>query len=288
MRAPSVLSAVLLACGPVLLPLPAHAAVPETPRVRAAAAHVFTTIVDYTCTSEGETQPQSIKVQVELTMPTAATPNTQATIGWRGTYTGGTGLKAPAAGLTTGSSLYASAGISGMSGLTSATGVGTLTAVEANQVIPLPTATVELKTTPSAAGTGLVKPGALNFGTTPQSAVIECDAINKDLLTTYDLVVGETGGTSPATDTDTGTDTGTDTDTGTGTGTTTDTGTDTGTDTDTEDAAGGEVDETPAGSAATGGGGEAGPDGRPLVVTGSLLVFTAVGGLLMRRRRIAR
>nr|PZN47551.1 MAG: hypothetical protein DIU60_02650 [Actinomycetota bacterium] len=49
------------------------------------------------------------------------------------------------------------------------------------------------------------------------------------------------------------------------------------------------VARTPAGGVATGGGGEAGPDGRMLVLAGSItLLGAAAGGLVLRRRRLAR
>ncbi|WP_214414945.1 hypothetical protein [Sphaerisporangium fuscum] len=47
-----------------------------------------------------------------------------------------------------------------------------------------------------------------------------------------------------------------------------------------------QVTKKPDGGAATGGGGDAGPDGRMFVMAGTILVFGAgVGGLMMRRRR---
>ncbi|MFI0417594.1 hypothetical protein [Spongiactinospora sp. 9N601] len=46
-----------------------------------------------------------------------------------------------------------------------------------------------------------------------------------------------------------------------------------------------QIDKTPKDGAATGGGGEMGPDGRMFVLVGSVLVLGAgVGGLFMRRR----
>ncbi|MEV5414274.1 hypothetical protein AB0K60_36240 [Thermopolyspora sp. NPDC052614] len=49
------------------------------------------------------------------------------------------------------------------------------------------------------------------------------------------------------------------------------------------------VEKTPNGGAATGGGGEAGPDGRMFVLTGTIMVLgAAAGGLALRRRRLAR
>lgn len=49
------------------------------------------------------------------------------------------------------------------------------------------------------------------------------------------------------------------------------------------------VERTPAGGAATGGGGDAGPDARLFVLTGTLMMLgAAAGGLALRRRRVAR
>lgn len=52
---------------------------------------------------------------------------------------------------------------------------------------------------------------------------------------------------------------------------------------------GSKVEKTPDGGAATGGGGDAGPDGRTFVLAGTIMVVgAAAGGLALRRRRLAR
>ncbi|MGW0588607.1 hypothetical protein [Streptosporangium sp. NPDC002607] len=260
MRVRSVLSVTVLAGGLVLFLQPAGAAVSE---VRQSSA-VITDVVEYQCTTTGATEKQNIKVKVEMTMPAAATTGEQMSIGWQGTYADGTGLKAPATGLTADTSLYAYASISGLTGLTSATGVGTPGTVDANQVIPLPTAPVSLSTTSSNAGTATVRPAALNFGTAANAPSIKCAVQNQAALTTYPLTVTAADQT----------------------GTETETETDTGTEPETEPEVGGNgrVQQTPSGPAATGGGGERGPDGRMFLLTGSLLILTATTGLLLRRR----
>ncbi|GAA4188278.1 hypothetical protein GCM10022252_23220 [Streptosporangium oxazolinicum] len=264
MRVRSVLSVAALAGGLVLLwqPLPSSAG-------QGSAA-----IVEYECTTDGVTEKQTIEINVEMTMPTGATAGQQFTIGWRGTYVG-TGLTAPTAGLPEGTKLYAYASISDLPGLTSATGVGTLDTIGAGQTILLPTAQITLATTSNNPGTAAVRPAAINFGTLPNNPLIECEALNKDTLTPYPLTVtGDGQATDPA-PTDTATqpvgETPQDEDTET---------------TETPQDANGEIAETPAGGADTGGGGETGPDGRALVLTGSLITFGAVTGLLIRRRGV--
>ncbi|MER6826920.1 hypothetical protein ABT352_13130 [Streptosporangium sp. NPDC000563] len=277
MRVRSVLSAAALVCGLPLLWQPAHASVPPAERgsvVAAGTAGTVSTVgmVEYECTTSGVTGKQTTSINVELTIPTDATTGRQFTIGWSGTYTG-TALTAPTAGLPADTKLYAYVSISGLSGLTSATGVGTLDATGAGQSILLPTTPVSLATTSNSPGTATVKPGAINFGTAPGQTSIECEPKNRDTLTTYPLTITAGGQGADPDPTDTTTqpsdETTSDDDAETG---------ETPQDTD------GEISETPAGGAETGGGGESGPDGRALVLTGSLVTFGAVSGLLWRRR----
>ena len=268
MRVRSVLSAAALAGGLILLWQPAHAFVPPPERSSVVTAET----VEYECTTSGVTERQTTAINVELTMPADAATGRQFTIGWSGTYTG-SGLTAPATGLPAGTKLYAYASISGLSGLTSATGVGTLDATGADQTIPLPTAPLSLATTSKNPGTATVKPGAINFGTAPDQTSIECDPKNKETLTTYPLTItagGEGTGPDPA-----------DTTTRPSDETTPDEDAET---SETSQDTDGGISETPAGGAETGGGGESGPDGRVLVLTGSLVTFGAVSGLLWRRR----
>lgn len=265
MRVRSVLPAATLAGGLVLLwhPLPSSAG---------QGSAVAADVVEYECTTDGVAEKQTIEINVEMTVPATAATGQQFTIGWRGTYVG-TGLAAPAAGLPEGTKLYAYASISDLPGLTSATGVGTLEAVGAGQTIPLPTAEIALATKSNNPGTAAVKPAAINFGTLPTNPLIECESLNKETLTTYPLTVTAGGQATDPDPTDTATEPVSpppaDEDTETA---------------ETPQDADGELDETPAGGAETGGGGESGPDGRALVLTGSLITLGAVSGLLWRRR----
>jgi hypothetical protein len=276
----SVFSVAVLAGSLVLLCQPAHAAIPEAWQ----GSTVATGIVEYECTTTGETAKQDIKVNVELTMPADARTGEQMTIGWRGTYADGTGLKAPAAGLAAGTKLYAYASISGLTALTSATGVGVLETAAPGQVIPLPTVMVELKTTARNAGTASVKPAAINFGTLPTTPSIQCDVQNAADLTTYTLTVAAAGTTSPTPTPAPSTTSPKPTHTVTVTETP-----ESANDTVTTAAKGNsKVTRTPVGAAGTGGGGGTGPDGRKFVLTGSLLILAAVTGLFLRRRRAFR
>ncbi|MFC4587022.1 hypothetical protein [Sphaerisporangium corydalis] len=280
MRIRSVLVAAALTGGLGLCCPPAQAAVPGHRH----GSRVVTDVVKYRCTGAG-IQSQDIEVKVELTVPTGAVTEQQMTIGWRGTYAG-TGLTAPGGGLSSDTKLYAYASISGITRLSSATGVGTPGAAGAGQVVPLPTTEVALKTTPLDAGTGTVRAAAMNFGLRPNAPSIECDVLNANDLTTYPLTVtqggqGRTGSPTPTT---------------TPTGTSPDPipvatsprPTHTVTEIVTRMPANpdGKVTRTPAGSAETGGGGTSGPDGRLLVLAGLLVTFVAATGLLLRRRAI--
>jgi hypothetical protein len=294
LRIRALFSVVALAGSLALFCQPAQAIASE---VRQDAV-VVTDIVEYQCTATGGTEKQAIKVKVELTMPTGAVTGTQMTIGWRGTYVDDTtALRVPAAGLADGIKLYAYASISGLTGLTSATGVGEPTTLSAGQTIPLPTAVVPLKTTPSNAGTATVKPAAINFGTRPDEKSIECEVQNADALTTDTLTVAAADGqptdsvpvTPSPQPTATVTATAGDQSTGSVPVTSSPQPTDTVTTTAAEDSAAngnGKVIKTPAGGAATGGGGESGPDGRVLMVTGFLLTLAATTGLLLHRRSL--
>ncbi|WP_204059482.1 hypothetical protein [Microbispora corallina] len=192
----------------------------------------------------------------------------------------------------TGADLYAYASISGLSRLTSATGVGTLGPVGAGQVIPLPPNGVSLRTTSANAGTASVKPAALNVGDGPTHRLIQCEVLNAAALTAYPLIVTAAGSSSsppvtpiPSPGSSSGSPRPTRTVTATVTASTADDG---GTGTRSSGRGRDAVVTTPAGAAETGGGGDAGPDGRALVVTGLLITLASVAGLLLRRRPYAR
>jgi len=262
---------------------------PATAQVRHSPGDGGTDVVQYTCETSGI--PQTAWVRVELTMPTDARAGTQLVIGWKGAYDGPP-LTAPETGLT-GAKLYAYASISGIPGFTSATGVADLPNIPANDSIPLPQGTVELRSTPNSAGTATVKPGAINIGPSPTEPVIKCEVFNPDALRAYSLTVGGGAGdaapsttptasspapsaSSPAPSASATSESGTPTPSSSPTETATTGGT-TGTSN--------RVVRTPVGSVATGGGGEAGPDARLIVLGGLLLTAAGTGGLFWRRVR---
>ncbi|MFF0312597.1 hypothetical protein ACFYSC_34650 [Streptosporangium sp. NPDC004379] len=313
MRIRPALSAVAVAGGLVLLCPPAHAAASEARRtvseVRQAAV-LATDVVSYRCEVAPSGEKQDVRVRVEMEMPSDARAGVQTTIRWRGTYADQTGvLKVPPVGLPAGTRLYAYASISGIENLTSATGTEDLGALRADQALQLPEGWVSLKTTPRNAGTATVKPATINFGTDSDKRLIHCETLNDDALKTYSLRVasgdGQPAGPTPTPDpTDppqatptpdpTRTPDPTPEPTPTVMVTTVDEPADSGSDTPdpatavAEEAVepDGGVDETPFGAAATGGGGEAGPDARTFVVAGFLLTLTAGIGLRSRRRGI--
>ncbi|MEU6783642.1 hypothetical protein ABZ912_30980 [Nonomuraea angiospora] len=219
-------------------------------------------VVEYECKVRATGETQDVKVEVELTVPTDAQVGEEMVIGWHGSYVQGSELRAPAAGLEDGLKLYAYAGISGIDKLTSATGVAALEPLIPGAPVPLPATTVNLKTTPKNPGTGTVHAASINFGTSPSERAIECEVKNKDARTEYPLSIpgtGETTSPSPSETDETTSPSPSETDTKT---------------------------KTPAGAADTGGGGEAGPDGRVLIGVGGLLVLASATGLVLRRRRL--
>ncbi|MGI5158754.1 hypothetical protein [Microbispora sp. CA-102843] len=190
MRIHAVVSVVFAGCL-ALASQPAHAAPFSTERSLRVAAEV----VEYECTTDGATETQDVKINVELTMPDSATAGQQMSIGWSGRYIDGSELRAPAAGLPGSVKLYAYAALTGIEGLTSATGVSEPVSVAAGRTIPIPE-TVSLKTTSSKAGTARVRPAAINIGASPTTPLIECEVRNAAALTTYTLTVAEGGQTS--------------------------------------------------------------------------------------------
>lgn len=284
MRVRSVVSVAIIA-GATLLPVSSAQAVAGHSPIGGG-----TDVVMYECTSaENE---ETVRIKVELTMPTDAQVGKQMTIGWRGTYDGEARVTAPAGGLTNGN-LYAYASISGLPGLTSATGVGALPGAgyPAEQPIELPSGTVELKTTPNQAGTATVKPAAINFGTQANDPIIRCRVLYPDALRTYTLTIRGQGTSPTPTPSSTPSNSSSTSPRPTATVTRTVTAQADPDDTDDTDAAtgaSGGVERTPVGAAATGGGGEAGPDARLITLTGLVLTLAGVGGLMWRQRRLRR
>ncbi|WP_157519235.1 hypothetical protein [Herbidospora mongoliensis] len=234
-------------------------------------AHAATDIVEYTCTPKDGT-PQTVQIKVELTMPATAHPDEQFSITHRATYADSTAIQATAA-LPATAKMYAYVSISGFpSNLTSGTGVGDVVGpVTAGNTVTLPANTTAVRSTPRTAGTGTVRPGDITFGTTPNDRLIDCEPQNSDALTTYELIVTESG-----------TD---ETPTPTPEPTTTTTETVTAEPEEDETIVDDETDmETPDGGVATGGGGSAGPDGRAVVLIGVTVLAAALTGLSLRRR----
>ncbi|MEV1168218.1 hypothetical protein [Nonomuraea sp. NPDC049784] len=219
-------------------------------------------VVEYKCAFQGTAETQNVKVNVELTVPTDAEVGEEMTIGWNGSYVDGFELRAPTTGLEGEINLYAYAGISDIDRLTSATGVAPIGTITPREPIPLPTTTVEMKTTPNNPGTGTVRAASINFGPRNNDPAIKCEVQNKSALTMYPLTIPGTGqSTSPSPE---ASDQESTSPQPTSTATTT---------------------RTPEGGAETGGGGEAGPDGRVLMGVGFLLILSSATGLLLRRRR---
>ncbi|MEO3873855.1 hypothetical protein ABGB18_34015 [Nonomuraea sp. B12E4] len=243
----------------------------------APAAHAKAETVAYSCKTVATGETQTVQLDIQLTIPTDAQVNREMSIGWKASYVGSE-LMAPDTGLEGEINLYAYAGISGFQGLTSATGVAPLGTIVPGDSIPLPVTTVELKTTPNREGEGTVHVAAINIGSDPQNAAIECDPAGTSARTEYPLRVPGTGQDStPSTD-PTSTETSDPDPTTTDPTTEPDTPTDTESDTDTDTES-----QTPDGGAATGGGGEAGPDGRMLVAAGLLVALASGAGLWLRR-----
>jgi hypothetical protein len=116
-----------------------------------------------------------------------------------------------------------------------------------------------------------VKPASVNFGLTPQNRLVDCEPANSATLKTYPLTIGG-GGTTPAP-----------------TATETETEEEPTPQEETEDEPTSRSSQTPEEGVATGAGGEAGPDGRVLVLTGSALLLAAgAGGLALRRTQIVK
>ncbi|MEW9551348.1 hypothetical protein [Nonomuraea sp. NPDC050783] len=235
-------------------------------------------VVDYTCTTVATGEKQNIKVSVELDVPPTGTVQENLTIGWKGSYSGSTQLIAPVLDVEAGLNLYAYVGISRIDKLTSATGVAQLTGVTAGAPIVLPTTTVNLTTTPQGTGKGTVHVGAINFGSSPQERVIECEVTNTNARTEHPLEITAAGASSSPSPTPTPTPTSSATPTD-----------DDEPDEEQDPEVTPEESETPTrtpeGGVATGGGGEAGPDGRPLILTGSFLLLASAAGFALRRRR---
>ncbi|MEU6777674.1 hypothetical protein ABZ912_00630 [Nonomuraea angiospora] len=218
--------------------------------------------------------PADVDMKVVMTPPTSATANADASITWTGTIqTGSDTLKAPTGFPTTSPKMFVTVKASGAGVPTTATGEATLGTVTIGQAITLPTS-VTVKVKPTTTGTVTLTAGDLAFGTSASSPVIKCLAPTTGLKT-YTFTVGSSTGTPTPSPTPTNT-----------TSSPKPTKTSTATVTVTPST---KKSKTPKAGADTGGGGEAGPDGRMFILTGTALVgAAAVGGLVMRRRNATR
>ncbi|MFI6320876.1 hypothetical protein ACIBG8_25285 [Nonomuraea sp. NPDC050556] len=237
------------------------------------------TAVEYVCVTGSDTATQQyVTINTTLTMPTSAKVGEAFSIGWTGTYVAGEELKAPSTG-TLAAKIFPYATLTGITGLTSATGEGATGTITAGQIIPLPTTSVSMKATASAAGTVTVKPGTINFGSTASTGTtpaIKCEVDNASELKTYTFTVSAANSTSTPTVTPT-------------TPKPTTTRTVVVTKTPVQPKPSGKVTKTPKAGAETGGGGDMGPDGRTFILVGSLLIMAAgAGGLFLRRRTAQR
>ncbi|MGN9786980.1 hypothetical protein ACTMTF_36545 [Nonomuraea sp. ZG12] len=239
-----------------------------------------TDIIAYTCTVVGGTTTDDAQVDIKVTptMPTSARANQDASITWTGAVQStGDPLPAPTAGFPTSSKLFATVKASGAGAPASATGEAALTAT--TQITTLPNVTIKVK--PTTTGTVTITPGDLVFGTsaTATTQAVKCTAPTTGLKT-YTFTV------SAATSTPTSSNTPTTSSTPTPTKTKTEFVTETPT---TRKSPTTRSSQTPKKGAATGAGGDAGPDGRMFLLAGSVLVLGAgAGGLLLRRRNVAR
>ncbi|MCA2187247.1 hypothetical protein [Nonomuraea cavernae] len=241
-----------------------------------------TDILAYTCSlGVTDTDPATVDIKVVLTVPTSAKANEDASITWTSTIqTTGDPLKAPAAGLPTGSKLFATLKASGAGAPATATGEVAMPATTAGQdITTLPAVTVKLR--PTTTGSVTITPGDLAFGTSATAAALTCKAPTTGLKT-YTLTVGN-GSPSPSpspSQTPSPSESNSPKPTKTTTVTVTETPAD---ETPTRSS------KTPKAGADTGAGGETGPDGRLFVLTGSMLIVAAgAGGLMMRRRTIGK
>jgi hypothetical protein len=228
-------------------------------------------VVTYSCAAGTEGSPQVVKIKVTLTMPTTnPKAGEQFSIGWTGAYETGSELEAPSTGLPTGSKMYVYASISGLTGLTTVTGTADLTVGADSEFVTLPTR-IDMRATSSGSGTGTVKPGAIKIGTSATSTAIECTVQSAAALKTYPLTIGAGTNSSPS-PSPSASPTPSDTPTS-----------------KPSRSKSTKTSTTPKAGADTGGGGEAGPDGRMFLLAGSVLIGAAgVGGLMMRRRSTAR
>ncbi|GAA3121269.1 hypothetical protein GCM10010466_10250 [Planomonospora alba] len=256
--------------------------------------------VTYNCTSSAAGAAASpYRLQMDLTGPLAPTPGATVVATWKiGQPAAAPSLLAPSA-LAAGDRLVvdAEALVTGSplptpSASVYATASSTPGAVAANA--PLPTTTVLITMVPTATGVIGVQPGSFFLEVAPAAG-----GTNAEL---YDCVPGAPAEAAAAqlliTVKPSGSSSGTGTGTPTPTATTpkptitvyeTVTASSTPTTKTSRTTKTRQIEETPEGAASTGGGGEAGPDARLIMLSGALLVAAAgAGGLALRRRTAQR
>lgn len=236
-----------------------------------------TDIISYECTlsTTGGTDadyPATVDIKVTPTMPTSASANQDASITWTGAVQStGDELKVPAAGFPASSKIFATVKASGAGAPATATGEAALTSTAGQSLTTLPSVTIKVK--PTTTGTVTITPGDLAFGTSATAPTVKCTAPTTGLKT-YTFTVSAATSTPTTSNTPTPTKTTTEFVTETPT---------------TRKSPTTRSSKTPKKGAATGAGGDAGPDGRMFLLAGSVLIMGAgAGGLLLRRRIVSK
>ncbi|MEU0518057.1 hypothetical protein [Streptosporangium sp. NPDC006007] len=259
--------------------------------------------VTYTCNpvgspAAGAVTGNSYKLQMDLTAPLSAVPNSPLVATWRigQPAVPGPALTAPSA-IAAGDRLVIDADVvitgTPLPSPTETRTVGATStpgAVAAGTALPFPA--VLITVTPTATGVIGIQPHDFTLvhspaaGTATKADLYDCTAAPAEASTAaLQVTVRPQGaGMGTGTPTNMGLPTGSSTPTATPEPTITLTRTET-----SKPVKDRQVEETPRGAASTGGGGEAGPDARMIVLGGSLLMALAgVGGLVLRRRSALR
>lgn len=252
-----------------------------------------------TGTGMGTGAGNSYKLQMDLTAPLSAVPNSPLVATWRigQPVAPGPTLTAPSA-IAAGDRLAVDADVvitgTPLPSPTETRTVGATStpgAVAANAALPFPA--VLITVTPTATGVIGIQPHDFTLvhspaaGTATKADLYDCTVTAPAEASAAALQVTvrpQGAGMGTGTPTNTGLPTGSSTPTATPEPTITLTRTET-----SKPMKDRQVEETPQGAASTGGGGEAGPDARMIVLGGSLLMALAgIGGLVLRRRSALR
>ncbi|GAA2865410.1 hypothetical protein GCM10010517_24750 [Streptosporangium fragile] len=266
--------------------------------------------VTYSCSVVGAAASSTYAFQMDLTGPTAAVTNSPLTATWKVNPPAASPLVAPT-GIPSNLNLILDADmqISNVTGTPLAT-PSELRSVAATGGVPTAGQTLTpppliVTVTPTATGVVAFQPDSFTLLLGSATGTEETDLLNCTLSNTAEASAAAlrvtvatavpSGSVSPSS---TGTSTGTSTPTSTSTGTSTPTSTATSTPKPTitvtrtktsKPSSTRQIEKTPDGAAATGGGGEAGPDARVIMLSGALMVASAgIGGLVLRRRTASR